>query len=240
MNGDKTWKIERFESLTSTNDYVKEKRREKENLIVIARSQTGGRGTKGRSFSSEKGGIYVSVLTHYQDLCASDAFRIMQGAAAAVCETLYSFGLTPQIKWPNDIFVNGKKICGILIENTFSGKNVASSVVGIGLNVSNRLPKELSLIATSMHAESSKACSVEEVEERLLANLTETGIENKYETYLGFMGEEVTLILGEERILATLLFVDERGNLVARTAEGEKRFSSAEVSLRIKGENVCV
>jgi BirA family biotin operon repressor/biotin-[acetyl-CoA-carboxylase] ligase len=189
---------------------------------------------------SEKGGVYLSKLTFFDNYLAKDAFLIMAGAAVAVCKTLAFFNLRAQIKWANDIFVNGKKICGILIENTFSGKNVASSVVGIGLNVCNRLPKELSLIATSMHAESSKVCSVEEVEERLLANLTETGIENKYETYLGFMGEEVTLILGEERILATLLFVDERGNLVARTAEGEKRFSSAEVSLRIKGENSCV
>ena len=126
-----------LEETESTNKYAKAQRGAGENLLVVAERQTGGKGTKGRSFCSKKGGVYLSLLTFYQDFPASNAFQIMQGAAAAVCETLAFFGLSPKIKWPNDVYVGGKKICGILIENALKGRYIGSSVVGIGLNVFN-------------------------------------------------------------------------------------------------------
>ena len=156
----------------------------------------------------------------------------MQNAAAAVCETLAGFGVKPYIKWPNDIFVNGKKICGILIENTFSGGYVRSSVVGIGLNVHNVLPEALKDIATTLHTETGETVSVEEVERALIEKLDDGTVAEKYTQYLGLIGENVTLICGENVVRATLIGVDGDGNLLARTASGEERFSSAEVSLR--------
>ena len=139
-----------FDTLPSTQDYAKERRVDGENLAVTATYQTGGKGTKGRTFSSQEGGVYLSKLTFYEDLHVKSAFKIMIGAAVAVCETLRFYGLKPLIKWPNDICVKDKKICGILIENVFAGDKVRSSVVGIGLNVFNSLPEELADIATSM------------------------------------------------------------------------------------------
>ena len=138
MNG-KIVRIERFETLSSTNDYAKSVLAKGENVLIIARTQTGGRGTKGRSFSSREGGIYLSKVSFYEQYPAKEAFKLLQAAAVAVCETLHVWGVKAQIKWPNDILVNGKKICGILIENVFSGANVRSSIVGIGLNVCNEL-----------------------------------------------------------------------------------------------------
>ena len=96
-----------FERIASTQDYAKEQRANKQDLIVTADVQTGGKGTKGRSFESGKGGVYLSKLSFYQNFPAQDAFQIMAGAASAVCETLQGLGLAPVIKWPNDIFVNG-------------------------------------------------------------------------------------------------------------------------------------
>ncbi|MBQ8322695.1 MAG: biotin--[Clostridia bacterium] len=224
--------IERFESIASTNDYAKARRGEKRDLIVIARSQTGGRGTKGRSFSSAEGGLYLTALTFYENFPAERAFTIMQNAAAAVCETLVGFGLAPKIKWPNDIYVNGKKICGILIENTFSGGNVASSIVGIGLNIRNELPEELADIATTVRAEG-KDVSVAAAEEALIGKLCEKATAKKYGGYLGWLGEETTLLVGEEKRRAKLLGVDAAGALIAETEKGVETFASAEVSLRI-------
>lgn len=226
-----SYEIERFDSIGSTNDYAKFKREERKNVIVIANSQTGGRGTKGRSFSSKGGGLYLSVLTFYDNFPATRAFEIMQKGAVAVCETLEKFDLQPKIKWPNDIYVNGKKICGILVENTFSGNLLSSSIVGIGLNIQNDLEKELLEIATSMYRETGKRFAPSKVERTLLRFL-QTDNQEKYQSYLGFIGEEVTLLRGEEREKATLLGVDKQGNLIVKQ-DGETRvYASAEISLR--------
>ncbi len=233
MNGIKGYKIERFASMASTNDYAKEKRGERQNLLIIAGEQTGGRGTKGRSFSSSLGGLYFTALTFYENFSFQEAFKIMQNAAAAVCETLVAFGLSPKIKWPNDIFVNGKKICGILIENTLSNGKISSSVVGVGLNINNALPEELDEIATTMKRETGKEITVSEVEKTLFEKLFDSGTAERYPSYLGWIGEEVILLVGEEKRKAKMLGVDEAGALLAETEKGVEKFASAEVSLRI-------
>jgi BirA family biotin operon repressor/biotin-[acetyl-CoA-carboxylase] ligase len=226
-------KIVRFESIDSTSNYAKDLRGNGEDVVVWAEMQTGGRGTKGRSFSSGKGGVYLSALRFYENFPASQAFQIMQNAAAAVCETLVSFGITPQIKWPNDIYVNGKKICGILIENTFSGANVSSSVVGIGVNVYNALEEELAEIATTMLQETGKRFSVEKVGETLIEKLFEKDIYKRYVSYVGWLGQEVSLLVGENVVRAKLISVDEQGNLHAETDGEVRRYAAAEISLRI-------
>lgn len=220
-----------FKEIDSTNNCAKEKRGEGQDLIITAERQTGGRGTKGRSFESKEGGVYLTSLRFYEDFLAKDAFKIMSGAAVAVCETLRFFGLNPVIKWANDVFVNGKKICGILIENTLSGNKISSSIVGIGLNVNTAFEGELKNIATSMCLESGKTFSVETVTEKLMEELLKDRTMEDYHAYLGFMGKRVTLILGDEHAPATLLSVDDEGRLHVEI-NGEKRiFSSAEVSI---------
>ena len=220
-----------FKELPSTNDFVKEKRCLKKDLTVIAERQSGGRGTKGRSFSSELGGVYLSKLIFPENMPANRAFELMAGAAVAVCKTLQSYGLNACIKWPNDIHVNGKKICGILIENTLSGKNVSSSIIGIGLNVCNPLPDVLLDIATTMSAQGVKT-ETEEVAKRLVALLSAPVCMEEYFSFLGYMGKKAELFFGDERISARLLFVDNEGNLHVETANGERVFSAAEVSVR--------
>ena len=220
-----------FEEIDSTNNYAKDRRKDKEDLIITAKRQTGGRGTKGRSFLSKEGGVYLTTLRFYENFSAKDAFKIMSGTAVAVCETLRFYGLQPVIKWANDVFVNGKKICGILIENTLSGSDISSSVVGVGLNVNTSFEGELENIATSMCLESGKHFAVEEVTERLIAELLKDRTMEEYRAYLGFMGQTVTLILGDERVPATLLSVDDEGKLYAEIDGKTRVFSSAEVSI---------
>lgn len=233
MNKKKSYQIQVFDELPSTNEYIKNQRDNGENVIVIAKRQTGGRGTKGRSFSSEIGGVYLSRLTFYHDFSAKRAFEIMAGAATAVCKTLKAFGVTPQIKWPNDIFVNDKKICGILIENTFSGENIHSSIVGIGVNVSNPLPEELREIATTLCKQTGKTIAVEKVTKHLLAELKKSCDMKKYLSFVAYMGRAVTLIIGEKSVSAKLLFVDKEGGLNVEIDGKPQRFTAGEISVRI-------
>lgn len=222
-----------FTDLPSTQDYAKERRRDGVSLIVTADKQSGGKGTKGRDFSSLEGGVYLSKLSFFENFPAKDAFLIMARTATAVCETLRFYGLQPLIKWPNDIWVRDKKICGILIENVFGGDRIVSSVVGIGLNVNNSLPEDLQPIATTMYAETGKTHSVDEVRERLIAELDkERGID-EYRAYIGYMGRQATLILGDERVHGTLIAVGDRGDLTVEI-NGERRvLTAAEVSVRL-------
>lgn len=234
MNEKTEWKRIDFDELPSTNEYVKSyvQGGGRENRIVIAKKQSAGRGTKGRSFSSTEGGVYLTKLTHYENFLAKDAFLIMAGAALAVCRTLSFYGLTPKIKWPNDVFVADKKICGILIENVFSGNKVARSIVGIGVNVSNSLPKELRSIATTMQ-EQGVFVAAADVTERLIEELQREISMDEYLSFLGYMGRTATILHNARSIPATLLYVDTEGALWAETAEGKQRFTAAEVSLRL-------
>lgn len=225
--------IERFEEMESTNLYIKEKRAEGVNRIVTACRQTGGRGTKGRSFSSEEGGVYLSKLTFYEKFPSSQAFFVMASAAVAVCETLVFYGFKPAIKWANDVYVNDKKICGILIENVFSGSNISSSIVGIGLNVYNALPDELHSIATTMEQVSGKRFSVEEVTKKLIEELKKEHTMEEYISFIGYMGTSAELLIGDERVHGTLLEVDETGGLWVEIQGEKRRLTSVEVSVRI-------
>lgn len=231
MNKKKRIKSIVLKEVASTNDYAKARREFGEDIIVTAKRQTGGRGTKGRSFVSDEGGVYLSALRFYENYPAKRAFEEMASAAVAVCKTLESYGVKPVIKWANDVHVNGKKICGILVENTFSGENIRCSVTGIGVNVNNRLPDELRGIATTLREEIGKKVSVGGVTRRLKAHLQERYPVEEYLERLGYMGRSVELNFGDERVPATLLCVDNEGKLWAEV-NGEKRgFVAAEVSV---------
>lgn len=233
MRGRYEMKWIKLDEIGSTNDYAKERRSEGEDLIITAKRQTQGRGTKGRSFVSGEGGVYLTSLRFYKNFPAKDAFKIMSGAAVAVCETLRFYGLNPVIKWANDVFVGGKKICGILIENTLSGDRISSSIVGVGLNVNNDFFEELADIATSMRLQSGKTFSVEEVAEKLIEELLKERTMDQYRAHLAFIGERVALLLGDERVPATLLSVDDEGRLCVEINGEERIFFSAEVSVRL-------
>lgn len=219
---------------TSTNEVAKSLHERGENLVVTALRQTGGKGTKGRSFSSAAGGVYLTRLTFYENFPAADAFLIMASASVAVCRTLEKYGFEAEIKWPNDVYVHGKKICGILIENTFSGNKISCSVVGIGLNVNNELPAELSETAISMRSAAGKVFDREETENVLIEESGKIFPMEEYRKRIGFLGRPVLLLSGERKIPARAVDVDERGGLLAEIGGKMKRFAAAEVSLRFE------
>ncbi len=216
----------------STNEYLKRLDGE-EDTVVTALRQTAGKGTKGRSFSSADGGLYLSVMRFYESFPAANAFEIMINSCVAVCKTVEGFGIKPVIRWANDVLVNGRKICGTLIENTFAGANIRRSIVGMGINVNNELPPELSQIAVSMREILGNRLNLQTVKQAHIANLQKSFTIDDYKNYIDWFGKEVVLRTDKESYTATALDVTADGRLVIVRDGNIIEISSAEVSLRL-------
>ena len=224
-------KIIELEEVDSTNEYCK-RVDDGADITVTAKRQLSGKGTKGRSFVSVEGGLYISVMRHYDNFPAAHAFKIMVNSCVAVCKTLEKFGITPVIRWSNDILADGKKLSGTLIENSFSGGQITRSVVGIGLNVNNALTGELSAIATSMKSVLKKEQNFNKVTKALIANLQKEYTIESYKRFMPWLGGEVLLKTDSGVKNCRALDISDDGLLVCETDGKTKKISSAEVSLR--------
>lgn len=225
-------KIIELEETDSTNEYLK-RLGYCGDVIVTARRQTAGRGTKGRSFSSSEGGVYLSVMRFYEDLPPAETFKIMINSCVAVCRTVESFSVKPEIRWANDVLVGGKKICGTLIENVIKDSGVLS-VAGIGINVNNRLPEELADIAVTLSDCAPRRVAEKEVERRLIKNIGSGYSLDEYKSYIKFFGSEITVItdFGTRRAIALDVCTDGRLKVMERDG-GITLLSAAEVSLSV-------
>ena len=142
-----------LQSVDSTNEEAKRHISDIDNLSVLsAWEQTAGRGQRGNTWTSNAGeNLMFSIVLKSPALMAEDHFALNEIAALSVSEFLSTYGIKAQIKWPNDIYVDEKKICGILIDNSFRGKSISSSIIGIGLNINQRnfnvnLPNPTSMV----------------------------------------------------------------------------------------------
>ena len=215
-----------FDTLPSTNDYC-ETREFGEDTAIIAREQTGGKGTKGRSFSSLRGGVYLSLVRYYP--CkAENSFSLMIASCMAVVKTLELYGVSADVKWPNDVFLNGKKICGILIKNSFEGENVKKSITGIGVNVNNDIPKDLADIAINLKSVVGEV-DIDEFYKRLIENLYADYSVDEYRSRNIVLGKEITVIKNGESRKAVAEDVAADGSLVLK---GGERLFYGEVTIR--------
>lgn len=215
---------------SSTNDDIKQYLSEGENTVVCAERQTEGRGTKGRSFSSERGGVYLSFLRFYENFPASEAFAVMTHAAVSVCRTVEEFGISPEIKWCNDVLVKGKKIAGILIENILSGGFLRASIVGIGLNVTNPL-NGLEDIAVSMGELLPSPPPAERVRDSLIAHLAQESGLSDYLHYIRFLNRPIRVTEGEHTFLAIAREILPDGRLLIEQNGICRPLSAAEISI---------
>ncbi len=217
-----------FDEVASTNDELKKLKDPAEDVLMIARRQSGGRGSKGRSFSCEKGGAYLSLL-RLNPCKAEESFSIMITAAVAVVKTLAAFDVTASVKWPNDIFAGGKKICGILIENVFEGDTVARSIVGIGVNLNNPLPAELKNTATSVYEITGHKADIDTFVATLAYNLYQKYTIDEYRQSLGILGKKIKIIRGDETFDGVAKDVLPNGNLLLESGE---ILTAAEITVR--------
>lgn len=215
-----------FDTLPSTNDYC-ETHEFGEDTAIIAREQTGGKGTKGRSFSSPRGGVYLSLVRYYP--CkAENSFSLMIASCMAVVKTLELFGVSAGVKWPNDVFLNGKKICGILIKNSFEGENVKKSITGIGVNVNNDISKDLADIAINLKSVVGEV-DIDEFYKRLIENLYADYSVDEYRSRNIVLGKEITVIKNGESRKAVAEDIAADGSLVLK---GGERLFYGEVTIR--------
>lgn len=219
--------------------------------VVLAESQTAGRGRMGKQFYSPKGGgIYMSVVVR-PDCEVQYANMLTLAAAAAVAEAVEAVcGTEAKIKWVNDIFVGTKKVCGILTEASvgLEEQRLRYAVVGIGINVApppGGFPEELQDIATSIFdtpcLESVRAPLVAEILRRFRAYaeaLVARRYMESYRSHLMVLGREVTLIGPKTREYVRVLDLTNDGALIVEDDNGQRRaINSGEVSLRFsKGE----
>ena len=133
-----------LDTTDSTNEEARRRISDIDNLSVVsAYSQTAGRGQRGNTWSSSPGeNLTFSIVIKYGHeygqtlpMRACDQFSVSEAAALAVVDLLASYNIEAKIKWPNDIYVGDRKICGILIENSLREGFMSSSIIGIGLNV---------------------------------------------------------------------------------------------------------
>lgn len=237
-----------FDELDSTNNYLKKlgSQGEKENQLVIALSQTGGRGRMGRYFYSPNGtGIYFSLLLH-PEFSAEKSLFLTVMAAVSVAETVMKINKNDvKIKWVNDIYIDGKKVCGILTEGAInSHKMLDYAVVGIGINViapENGFPDDIKEIATAIFPGKTEDYIKEKIVSDVINkffdmyNGFDTGFVNRYKEYSYLTGKEINIIQGETTRPATVIDITDDCHLLVKNENGEiEEISSGDVSVRLK------
>ncbi len=240
--------IETVNEIGSTNDEMKlrAERGQDEISLLIAESQTKGKGRKGRSFfSPDSSGCYMSFLLRPR-YSAEECTLLTTIAAAATAEAIETVtGKKSQIKWVNDIYMERRKVAGILTEAGFSkdGKSLSFAVVGIGININppeSGFPKEIENIAAAV-------CEGKnQIKNRLIAeiingfvyyyrNLQKKEFIRHYRDRLFFLGEEITVIESDKTYVAVATDIDDMCHLVVTLSDGNtKSLFSGEISIKPK------
>ena len=239
--------LEVYDSLPSTSSVLKERAESlPEWTVILAEQQTAGRGRIGHRFHSPAGtGVYLSVLLR-SGLLTEEATRITTTAAVAACRAIEGCtNAEPKIKWVNDVFVDGKKVCGILTEGSLNQESsgFAWAVMGIGFNVyepEGGFPESLQGVAGAIAKKRQKdlrsqiAAAFLRQFYGLCANLDGTDIAEEYKRRSFLIGREVTVNRGSASRPAEVLDIDGDCRLLVRYRDGTREeLSSGEVSVRI-------
>ncbi|MFR3786424.1 MAG: biotin--[acetyl-CoA-carboxylase] ligase [Agathobaculum desmolans] len=238
-----------FPTLSSTNTVMKEQYLNRPHgFVLLAESQTAGRGRLGRSFSSPPHtGIYQTILLH-PTLPVSQIQFVTIAAAVAAAEAIeQTAGFSPQIKWVNDVLMEGRKLCGILTEASIEGETgaITSLCVGIGINLRPNpvWPEEVRAVAGALsefgcvprravlsaallsHFEHAYALLISGQQDALLA---------RYRSRLCCLDKSITVISPAGRYSAVCTGLDDNGHLLIRTADGQTHpLSTGEISIRL-------
>ncbi|MBC8429419.1 MAG: biotin--[acetyl-CoA-carboxylase] ligase [Dehalococcoidia bacterium] len=229
--------------LTSTMDAAKREAQQGaiEGTVVITDEQTAGKGRIKRPWLSPKGSIALSIIL-YPSLAYLSSLIMVASLAVARCIEKVT-GLKSQIKWPNDVLVNGKKVCGILIESDVRGNIVDYAIIGIGINVNLRLSDfpEISPTATSLSDELGRdvsqldmiRCLLAETERLFLASQAGESVYEEWRDNLVTLGKKVQVRSGETTYKGTAESVACDGSLLLRQSNGSlTKIVAGDVTLR--------
>jgi BirA family biotin operon repressor/biotin-[acetyl-CoA-carboxylase] ligase len=239
--------IHHFSEITSTNDLAKEMATmgAREGTVILAETQTRGKGRLGRKWASPRGGIWLSTILRPK-LSAKDTPKLTLMTSLAVAKTINQlFNLKTEVKWPNDVLINTKKVCGILTEAETRGGTTNFVVVGIGINANvelSSLPKQVRENATSLRHELKREIDREQFLRVLLGKMEHyyamlakgrfSQVLEEWKSLCGFLGSYVEVTSGEEKIEGWAIDVDINGALTMRLQDGTlRKVLSGDVSL---------
>jgi BirA family biotin operon repressor/biotin-[acetyl-CoA-carboxylase] ligase len=221
-----------LDTTTSTQDIARElaERGAPEGTAVIAGEQQSGRGRMGRSWLSPAGGLATSIILRPS---LAPVHLLPAVSSIAVLRTLANLGIKAGIKWPNDVLIEGKKVCGILIENGLEAGELRYSILGIGINVNfnTSIYPEIADIATSISVKLGHEVAVGEVALHLYTELEQiysgigapAGIIEEWSRHMVTIGRRVTADFYGNRIDGIAEGVNRRGNLVVKLADGSTK-----------------
>ena len=232
-----------YPRLTSTMDAARQaaQRGAVEGTVIIADEQTAGKGRINRNWFSPEGSIALSVILYPP--VSYLPYLIMLASLAVVHSIEAVTGLKPEVKWPNDVLVHGKKVCGILIESEIQGNTAAFAIMGIGINVNFKLSDfpDIAATATSLADELGRKVSRVDIIKRLLTDIEQLylalsvgePIYQEWRDRLVTLGREVQVTSGKNMLAGIAESVARDGSLLLRHPNGSStRIVAGDVTLR--------
>lgn len=236
-----------YETIDSTNNKARDMAMEggEEGLVVIAEEQTKGRGRLGRAWTTPKSSAAAFSIVVRPSIKPEDASGLTLIMGDAVCRAIRKVtGLNAGIKWPNDIIINGKKVCGILTEMNGEMERINHIILGVGININvDEFPEDIEHIATSLNLELGRFVSRKEIVaevfnefELLYDDFKQNGLKNimdEFKSYSVTLGRGVRVISINEEFEGEAVDITEDGLLVVKLEDGSTRnVISGDVSVR--------
>lgn len=245
-----------FDTIGSTNDQAKitaDDVPSSNGTVLISEEQTAGRGRLGRKWISTKGKNILMSIILKPDMMLKDAVKITQIAAAALVCSIRTLGIDAYIKWPNDIIVNNKKVCGILTETKSKLSKIQYIILGIGINVninSNEIPQDLIKTASSLYIESKNKISRKKLTADVINNFEKFYnkflIDNDFNSsleicrkYSAVLNKKIYVINKNKKYEALAVDINNNGELIVEYEDlRREKLNSNEISIRGEHEYI--
>lgn len=239
-------RIIHLESVDSTNNYVAKLKNEgkiSSGAVILSDIQTDGRGQRANKWQSNPfENLTFSFLLEPQFVNNISSITINHCVSLALLDFLATFKINAHIKWPNDIYVDKRKIAGILIENNFKSGSVNYSIIGVGVNINQTIFDELK--ATSLREITGKAVNVKSVLFEIIFHLnarlyafTNTSaeiIKGYYDAFLCNMNESVSYLYKSKSTEGIIRGTDELGNILIEQMDEILTFRNGEIKLKMR------
>lgn len=229
--------LERIDSTSSYLGLLQQRGPQPEGTVVVAEHQTAGRGQRGNSWEAPPGqNLTLSILLYPRQLPPQQVFVLNQMASLGVARALTALGVPDvQVKWPNDILIDGRKVCGLLLENAVGNSRIQYSVLGVGLNVDaappyattvnahlpNPLPKSMILTTLLDHLNAAYL----QLQQQLYARMAEDYLSRLY-----LRGVPHVFTVEDQPLPGTILGISPEGLLEVETDAGIRRFDLKQIA----------
>ena len=236
--------LHNFPSLSSTNTYSTEllsKSNPPEGTVILTYNQTAGRGQIGSKWESAPDkNVSMSIILYPKFLAAREQFNLNAAVSLAIFDVASRYVKDVKVKWPNDIYIGKKKVAGILIQNTLTGKNIQSAVVGIGLNVNQTEFTSDAPNPTSLKLETEKSVDLNQIVQDIAQALEKRYLQLKsgkskqirmeYIAHLYRFGKPFTFQRTDDSYFTGIITgISSLGKLIIDTETGEEEFGLKEV-----------